>query len=535
MPRCPPSWIIVAPDSYTLPPGRLELLIFTNAWSVSFSFLIALLFFVTKNSYTRTRIRSMYVTVIIACTTALFGISQTVPFFAGIEGFPCWLSFALALIPFAFLTVALIVRNTWFILLSKLGTMVCMYGRLSLDNVDFVLEEFDAMSSDDVSARDGLGMIWLGFKQIFLPPGSIPQLKDGGSMKEFVRLIRAIRFVISNKGTVMYGALVISPWLLVIVLFIVGIPEFRDGCNGCLPYSPFIGIVLAGEVVVQTIFVLFFNFRVKGLNDAWGFFLESRLTATFSIPAVVVWFLLNFAQPVDSAFSYCILIVLFLSCALVVQIFIPLYMGWRENVKESAKNAVTTGRIGTLECRTSSNSLKSAPGTSRGRRKSIFQSLSSVDLVGIDPGMVDLVGFGDLYKIMADPDLLKEFEAHLAHEFAGENILFLMDTNAFVRDYYDITDGTKNVRARKIVHLYVNNGSLFQVNIPDETAAKLVTMDFSKGIVSQQIFNSSRFEVASMLQNGACARFLDRRRLLERSERAAEDRGQGGRGDVFLV
>ncbi|KAH9258640.1 hypothetical protein BASA81_003142 [Batrachochytrium salamandrivorans] len=113
-----------------------------------------------------------------------------------------------------------------------------------------------------------------------------------------------------------------------------------------------------------------------------------------------------------------------------------------------------------------------------------------------------------LDHVLANPELCKQFEAHLIAEFAVESLYFIKDAREWRQMYFAVAPTARTARARRIHASYIADSGMYTVNISSKTKDQVLA-----GLDSapSDLFEPALAEIYHMLITGPVIRFYQTR------------------------
>jgi len=309
---------------------------------------------------------------------------------------------------------------------------------------------------------------------------------------ERARVVSALTFVASTKGTVVVFLFVLLPFLAVALGLILTDPTYLR-CNGCkLAFAEVVEIIVVAVICI--LFGIFAAFRVRKYPDPWHMRREATLMCLWGIVILVGFCLGTFFDPApDVAYDHQLIIVTGLLGFAGVQTVYQVAMAYfTERSTILARKEVRAKR----EAKKQKRKVKSVVDESQ---------VNSTTTQMTSPNSERLV----LKKVMTNPTLAGLFEQFLVGELGVESLLFLRDTDAWKKAYYDVAPSARLARARRLFNTYISTNGSFPVNIPSETMGVIRSqlMKDEMQDCREDIFDAARDEINDLLQVGAVLRF----------------------------
>jgi hypothetical protein len=316
-------------------------------------------------------------------------------------------------------------------------------------------------------------------------------LIDDANTQKFVLVMR---YLISYRGPLLILLIALVPSTIMTAALFANDPIFYLGCVGCKKQSR----TVEGFIVAQGMSIVLAGFylcwRVRKIPDPWGLLSEVYFGLAWGVIAILGVLLQGFAPAlVDVVFDYWMLIsvglwgVVFNSTAL--QIIIAF----------AQDGYVVVG----------------------GRASATVASEHGTDKHAKPKGPMDQLSLG---QILADAELLGEFEKHLVAEYAIESLLFYRDNLNWTADWNDVEPSLALSRARRIIKVFVRHDGVHAVNLsnrvcvlvalarwltppPARSCRDLIDRADAGGKLPHDFFAEAQDEVRKLLEVGAVNRF----------------------------
>jgi len=301
-----------------------------------------------------------------------------------------------------------------------------------------------------------------------------------------VRLIQALSFVASPKGTVVVVLIFIIPFFAV-ALGLVLSDQTYVRCSGCrLVLVEVIELIAVGVVFI--LITIFAAVKVRHIPDPWGIKQEAIGMCFFGV-IILIGFLLNrFADPAPSStYDHQVIIITGFIGYVGVQTVYQVFAAYRaEKSNFAAKRALQAKRA---------------------KKKQQREIRSVADESATQTNMTD--GRMDLFNVLQNPELCTQFEKFLVAELGIESLLFLRAVEEWKKGFFDIAPSARVARARRLYNTFVSPSGSFPVNIPSDmiTAITSDVMSDDSSVCRQDTFDSAYQEVVDLLQLGALWRF----------------------------
>ena len=298
------------------------------------------------------------------------------------------------------------------------------------------------------------------------------------------RVVVALRFVASTKGTMVIFGWVVAPFIIVALYLALSDPVLIH-CSGCkFTYIEIFEIIVVG--IIYLVFGSVAAFRVRSIPDPWGLRREVTYLLMGCLVGLCGFILASFTDlPLTNAFDFQLVIYIGLGSFMMSQSVLQVYFA-----HVSEKGAASARR--TIELRRGRNQAKTNP-DSEGRRATTM---------------------GDRLKlstVLDNPELSADFERFLVSELGVESLIFLRDTDDWKRNYYDIAPSARLIRAKKLYNTYIRPTGTFPVNISYDVmnAIKVALMHDGVTECPEDVFDPARTEISDLLSVGALLRFRD--------------------------
>ena len=371
------------------------------------------------------------------------------------------------------------------------------------------------------------------------------------------RAFDAMRFLYSRRGLGAYITLTMAPFVVFHVAYVFSDPAFN--CTGCPPlYQSSIPIIMACEVVPFLLIAMVVASRLGRQPDPWAFFsIEARLTAPLVAIAFIVQQIIAFT-PWDASAVVDVQIIATVTgtATIYVMTLLPFWIAKRRGEPDlvaarrkrrqegskattamgggsthlddtapssptgsSAAPTVGMGGAATASAKasTTASSPASTPSSSavNKKRPTVILGNSNNNANNANASiLINVRRVRALTTILTSSDatMLDAFRAHLADEWSSELLTFLEDTARWIATFTDVAPNARAARAKKVVRMYVQPGSVNEINIDgrmrQELLSKVSKAETSPGELLVSVFNDARQEVAKMLSDGAATRFL---------------------------
>jgi len=303
--------------------------------------------------------------------------------------------------------------------------------------------------------------------------------------------MRAIKFLIGPRGVFLLFALLMVPFLIIFIVLLATSPVYYEGCTGCFSHSSHdLDYAQIGIGLYIFVFGVFVGVTVRNRKDPFGILRECLISMAWGLLAVIGTILsLVVPLPASNVITFNFMIQASITMMVFTQTLMQVLRGaYEERVKRKQRSQRRTA---------STSQLLGKLRPSKHKRP-----VSGTKL---------------LDTIMDNPELLELFEQHVAAEFGMESVLFLKDSAQWIRTYYDVAPAARLARARKLYNMYIDVSGVFSVNIPS-TCSSALNRALQGSRVEQTVFDEARLEVASLLERGAVARFMNSKAYKEFKE-----------------
>lgn len=214
----------------------------------------------------------------------------------------------------------------------------------------------------------------------------------------------------------------------------------------CLTSNYIIIIYIEGGVVALLIIISIIGlFRVRD-----PFFIKKELIIFLAggVPTLIIWSVTKSQSFHDMDFPSEIFVLLVYCYSFFVSVGLPLFVSYRK------KTAPTVD-------------------SSSSRR------MSSISLTT-----------GDLFQLTLDsPVLLQSLQQHMVEHWNVENLLFLLELRKY--DLLYLEDEAQTTEAKRIWHLYLGPGSVFEINIDSSTKKRIGTL-LNAGKIDSTLFEEAK-------------------------------------------
>ena len=372
------------------------------------------------------------------------------------NSYPCWLRLLIMVLVPTLVGSSFLVRMMIFHFMSNLSRVAIRHHRNLLDGDDSIK---GFLATACTSMKTGITSLFRTVEATREP-------------------MLALKFLISIRGQLLITFVISLPYLFLVLIVAVVVPEYREGCTGCKLFpNVFIAFAIATFGFALQCTLLFCKIRHE--SDYWGLGRELYYSI-FAVVAAAIGFLLSFL--VLNQFQ----VVQTVGFALVIipQTVYPVYIARKiEGKRKVRKNKVMDQRL--TQQPISSNDA----GT----------SVMNANAVKIN-----------LKQVMETPELFAAFEHHLTSELAVESLLFLKDATLW-RDTYE-TDSNRTATAKKLYKTYVQMGSVLEINVSHKMRMELdrMVMQVEPGSeVPKNAFDATIKEITFLVQTGPLIRFVN--------------------------
>lgn len=382
--------------------------------------------------------------------------------------FPCWMTMTVLFVP-AFLAVPPAVRyftfyrqhqisraaaeSAGFLQQQKAGRRGSLASMIELD------EEDDEPLSCRVLLLAMLCPTKLSIEQASgsvrfadAPPGgSLTEDQESRSdvVKDFLAVVKILKLLSSSRSLLIAFAVCLIPYGILFMAALVSSPFARSGCNTCtlasIPLTR--SLLYVGSAVPLVICGLSF-LLVRKIPDTLYIVREIRFAFTFFLmPAAIFLIVSSFTfrnTDFSLRFFYQLCILGFCLC----QSLVPACLVLQRHFSD-ARRVRRTSRVGDA---------------------------------GLYQGKTTAMDIVEFEHVLSDPVLHDAFMDHLMTEHSVESLRFHDEVQKWVKQFHDINQRTAQVRAKKIVSLFVGDDAVFPVNLPSATISSLRA---SVGVSSQ--------------------------------------------------
>jgi hypothetical protein len=370
-------------------------------------------------------------------------------------------------------------------MLTRFSQIVFRYGRVLMDSPEE--EDKNIQWTTWAKVKWAMGTMWYLIKSLTRPE-SVALEVDASSK---VQTLEQLKFITSRAGILSLLATTITPWWSIAFL-IVFLDPVSTVCYGCHRDGIQTAIIIA-ESVIMVAMTLVLTIRVRKLPDEWGMFMEGRLSLRSVMVSFIGLILVGFetTNPPNSYWDYQIILSLGLDAAFFCVSGLQVILGWwtRDVGDMKAMNRKTVG-LG-------------------GNRKTVAAKSDNSGLEGNIGSLVDVTVARGLAQIVGDPDMLNEFERHLADEFSNEGISFLRAIGEWRSNFREVTSSTRAARARRIYRTYIHHSGILVVNLPATIKNEITRImeGSNDDLVTITLFDAAKREVSRLLERDAVPRF----------------------------
>lgn len=423
--------------------------------------------------YERLRIRRMalvYIPSLVLLVQAQIG-----PGFVmfGINNFPCWIRSILTMMIVPLMASNIVLRLMIFFFLSELSKEMPMLQQ----------DEFPEDKGTSVIGRMTRGLVDIFYAVYAL-------LFPGRSRMSRARIVKALTFVASAKGTLIIFLLILAPFLVVALILVFAYPVYVS-CTGCsLALSEIVEIIGVG------LFFLAFGavaaFKVRNYPDPWGLRREVTYMVSWALLALLGFVVATFFDPAkDVTYDHQFIIYLGMGGFAWVQTVYQVYQAYlHESGAAQALDDIRRRRMEKLE-----------------RKK--FKSVTDSNVNSTTTMQATVEGRLVLKSVLENAALAQFFEKFLVDELGVESLMFLRDTAEWKKSYFDIASTARFARAKRLYNTYISPTGSFPVNIPADAITRIKVKILKEGLTDcpEDVFDAAREEISDLLQIGALMRF----------------------------
>ena len=388
-----------------------------------------------------------------------------------------------------------------------------------------------------------------------------------------IETLQMLRYLTSNQGIVSVYVTISLPYVIINLAYTLATPG--ASCTGCSPTSnPVAVAILIAEGIVNGILNVYMGCKFARLPDPWSIFVEARLT-TLSLSLALVGLILATYTPVPASgpVDYTLFIVVGSCLAAMVGTVLQVWRAWAttdvrmveaarvaaerrkkrlehpqatkpstggsgfgqfsSNRAGSSHDLVAAGNAalpasdggGLLTVSTLAPNSPTPSATSKGSPRQDGRHGHAVNRWSQPQNATDgkPEDFMRVATVLANPAMLESFQRHLEMEWGTESLAFILDTEAWLKAFSDLTPKARLARARKIVNLYVRTDAVFACNLPsavqDAILAAIRSAEPAPDQLSANVFDTARAEMAYLLESGALPRWA------ARTEREGQQKG----------
>jgi hypothetical protein len=113
-------------------------------------------------------------------------------------------------------------------------------------------------------------------------------------------------------------------------------------------------------------------------------------------------------------------------------------------------------------------------------------------------------------QLDSDAQLNEEFKQFAAKQYVTESLLFLEDTAAFKRMFFQKGDSWRFSKAKLLMRMYIVPGADLQVNI-SEAMRSAIIKQVESGAIKLDLFDQAVLEVEHIIKGGVWIRFVNKR------------------------
>ena len=477
--NCSLSPLVLPPQAIDYSQGRIHLS-FGLYLVLTISSLVAPVIFYWGKRYARyERLRLRRTVLVLSASVCCLIQAQSGSGFIvfGVANYPCWLRSLFIMLIIPLYCSNILSRFMVFFFLSELSREIVGI------NLDEVPDPYNERDSYVLKLSYAIADIFYACYCLLNPAKTSINLSKA-------RLIQALSFAASTKGTIFVFSVIFFPFLIIAAVIVFSNPV-NLVCKGCLQ-SP--GETY--EVVTVGLFFIVFGIlaaiKVKDYPDPWRLRRECVWIVVFGSVALTGFILDNVVNiSPSSVFDLQLIIVLGMFGFLSVQT-------WYQVLAAQLKEGMNFKQIG-LYCdkrvRQGNHALGSVKDETQNTNKESSQLNSTHRLT-----------MKDLFQ---NPSLLASFENFLISELGVESLAFLRDTNEWQKAYYDIAQSARLLRAKKLYNIYISPSGQLPVNISAKLINDSKSALFRDGNhdVPFTVFDAARLEIEDLLNVGAIMRF----------------------------
>ncbi len=476
------------------------------------SFVCLACWFWFKNRFERTQKRPSQPVMLtyIGITIYVIGVNGRVI----VPEFPCFIGSVILVNVIPLIAGALIARVVFFFFLFKFAqskalnaaestaqTGYAARGMGKLDDNGSMIGFSSTIDDDDEeedikekSSSSSCYLFFLALRTIIINPSTTHHQTD----------LLVLRFMTTNVGLFYLTLLFLFPFLTYSVLSVVFTPVlYCTNCGATMDY--FYTLVALGVICCFVGFVVWW--KVRQFQDPWGLRLETFISMLLSFACLVLLFITGYTvRTYDSpAFSSSFLIEVFMVFILAEQTLVQLLLGLKQAAKQQSQQQGQT------------QERQQHHDDGKDDDKNTLRSQMSMK------------GSGNLNTIIQDERLSKGFEQFLTSELGIESLFFVRDVETWKKTYFDVSERTRLVRAKKLFDTYIDPAGMFTVNISSDVFDKVKTRlpSFSSTsqihqhhsvsssssrrtipVVDRDAFDPAYDEICELLERGSIRRFI---------------------------
>ena len=526
-PACNAS-IIVLKYNATAPPWKpgpqatMSAVTAVLALLVSFTSLAA--FVVFKPRYQRTRVRPLVVPQLALIGVVTYILGANVPSIWGFQDLPCWFPALVSLaVPAAF-GLSLLMRAMYFLLMTRFAITLSVFGGRIVDasgTSDSNVGDGDAvaLAPNQLLLTTFQALVFAASTVVHRLPtrDEMLRMQEDTARADQAKTLATLKLVTSTKGQLLFEWFVSMPFVVLnVVISVAGDPAYWNNCAGCFSTAPIVILIVLAEGLLIVGMGMFLAYRMRGLKDPFGVFLEGRLCLATAFAAVAV-FVINLGVWRElTAFDPMSLSLMFLVMMVVYSTAFPLWLGYRDEVRSVTAHA----KLQRQRQRVAGG--RSPAGPRRFKKKSAGDSDpeagsaqqwggggSSTTLGGLGEGVV----VRDMAWVMGDARVKAAFTAYVETEFCIELVVFLNVTTEWKAAFHDVAATARVARAKRIAQSFIGAGAVQEVNVSERVTknirAALAAAALDPTKLSDEVFDEARKDVTVMLEHGPLTRFLE--------------------------
>lgn len=426
-----------------------------------------------KQYYDRLKVRPTFLVMMTAtgvfCQVAAGPMSSISEEF--FDSYPCWLRLFLMVNVPTLIGSSLVIKMMIFHFMSNLSRMA-------------VRRHKDLVAGDG-STRGWVSMacgaVKTGFLSFFRP------------IEDSADTLIALKFLVSVPGQVTIAFVVWLPYLLIVILVALIIPEYRNGCTGCRLF-PNVFIIFAISALGFFIFGVLIYMTIRHEADYWNLGKEVGLSFAMLFISAIGFFLAFLASNNFQVMQTCGFML-----AIIPQTIYPVVTAY----KVEGRRKVRKHRPRVLKPNTNGELV---PATSVGPTDAGMSEYRSSQNVRLT-----------LEQVMGNEDLYQAFEHHLTSELAVESLLFLKDVRAWKASFEN--NPQKDAIAKSIFRNYVQPGAVLEINISSKMRNDLTeVVESNPGSIPSSAFDSAVKDITFLVQKGPLERFSHTNKCIELAE-----------------